>query len=96
MTSTKEHTHAFLSSDPEKLLSIDKGKADAALAFITKQIKTKLDGDGATKEYLFILEKLQSQRNEDKPLMPTIYLGLARNASAICDDKQNLLVGRWL
>jgi len=84
--------HAFVAPDIEKRLGINKSKADAALSFISSQIQTKLKGEGATDQYRFILEKLRSQRPEDAALLPTIYLGLARNASAISGDRKNELV----
>ena len=83
---------AFLSSDPERALGINRGKAEASQKFISKQIAAKLGGAGATQEYKFILDKLRSKKKTDAPLTPTIYLGLARNASAISGDRQNRLV----
>jgi hypothetical protein len=83
---------AFASADPERRLGIDKGKADVAQAFIAKQLQIKLTSNVATKEYTFLLSKLRSKSADDVALMPTIYLGLARNSSAICDDTHNRLV----
>ena len=82
---------AFEYSDPEQRLGLDKSKAETARQFITKLIGAKVSGN-TTNEYAFVVSKLRSKKPEDKPVLPTIYLGLARNATAISNDVQNHLV----
>ena len=84
--------HAFLSSNPARRLGIGQSKANTAKEFISQQIQAKVSGEGRTKQYSFVLQKLRSKNKEDANLLPSIYLGLARNASAISGDNHSKLV----